>query len=305
MLPGIVVSHYCLGAAYPVGGPGRIAQLILSVIENKGGRAVTRATVESILIEDKVATGVIVRGHVIRGKKLVSTIGAFHTFTKLLPPEIAASYPFLIEVRKTLENDDVKSSPSHAMTFLTLKGTATSLGLPKANWWIQDDPRFASVFISFPSAKDPTWTKRHPEISVCEIVVEIPTETFETWKDDHTKNRPPEYLKIKEELANTMCEILFKQFPHLNGKVDFREASTPLSAEHFLGSHKGCAYGLACIPARYRVHWLQPATEIPNLYLGGQDITSCGIAGGQMGGLIAACSANRRNSLALRKNFHF
>jgi all-trans-retinol 13,14-reductase len=262
-------------------------------VEAHGGRAQTKALVESIYVEKGVCAGVVLKGgHVVRSKKVISAIGAFHTFTKLLPESLDDRFPFLKSARQDLMSDKIKSSPAHAMTFLALKGTAKSLGLPKANWWIQDDPRFPSVFISFPSSKDPTWESRHPETSVCEIVVEAPHELFEQWKDEPVKNRSGEYNKLKEKLADDMCDILFKYFPQLKDKIEFRDASTPLSAEHFLGSRKGCAYGLACTPFRYRAEWLRPATNIPNLYLGAQDIVSCGIAGSQMGGITAACAAS-------------
>jgi len=300
----IVASHYVSGAAYPIGGPSRIARKALAVIETHGGAAATRAAVESILMENNAAAGVILKGGcVIRAKKVVSAIGAYHTYTRLLPRELGAQFPVLQEARRQLESGELKASPAHAMTFLALKGTAQELGLPKANWWIQDDPRFPSVFISFPSAKDPSWATRHAGISVCELCVEAPFELFEKWAKDPVKNRDAEYLAAKEKLADDMCDILFKHFPQLKDKVIFRDASTPLSAQHFLGSIRGCAYGLACVPNRYKAEWLQPYTGIKNLYLGAQDITSCGIVGGLMGGLIAACSADFNTLWAVSRFF--
>jgi len=288
------VGHYSTGAGYPVGGSAKIARDILAIVESYGGRAATRAAVEQIVVEKGAAVGVIVKGKMIRANKVLSAVGAYHTFVTLLPKELAVLHPFLEKAREELMNETtgLKSSPSHAMTFLALKGTAEELQIPKANWWVNDDPRFPSVFISFTSAKDPSWATRHPNVSVCEIVVEAPHEMFEKWKSDPVKNRSPDYLKLKEELADSMCDILFKHFPQLKDKVEFRDASTPLSAEHFLGSKKGCAYGLAATPKRYACEYLRPATPIKNLYLGAQDVVSCSIAGSAMGGIIAACAAN-------------
>jgi len=36
--------------------------------------------------------------------------------------------------------------------------------------------------------------------------------------------------------------------------------------------------------------WLRPRTRIPGLYLTGQDIMSCGVAGAMMGGVASAVS---------------
>jgi len=301
----VVVSHYSSGAAYPIGGPGRIGRLVLAVIESHGGKVYTKAQVESIAVANGVCTGVVLKGGVtICGKKVISAIGAFNTFTKLIPDDVANRFPTLRSAREDLLGEKLPVSPAHAMTFLALAGTAESLGLPKANWWIQDDPRFPSVFISFPSAKDPSWTSRNPETSVCEIVVEARHETFEQWKGDPVKNRATAYMQLKNDLADQMCDVLFKHFPQLRDKVKFREASTPLSAEHFLGSRKGCAYGLACTPERFRTAWLKPTTDIKNLYLGAQDVVSCGVAGSQMGGVVAACSASFKTLMAFGRQMY-
>jgi all-trans-retinol 13,14-reductase len=37
-----------------------------------------------------------------------------------------------------------------------------------------------------------------------------------------------------------------------------------------------------------RQRWLRPRTQVPGLWLTGQDIMSCGVSGAMMGGLAAA-----------------
>ncbi|MEJ2577421.1 MAG: FAD-dependent oxidoreductase, partial [Gammaproteobacteria bacterium] len=39
---------------------------------------------------------------------------------------------------------------------------------------------------------------------------------------------------------------------------------------------------------RFAQDWLRPKTEIPGLYLAGQDVVSCGVVGAMVGGLLAA-----------------
>jgi all-trans-retinol 13,14-reductase len=54
----LLVEHYLRGAAYPVGGAGRIAATLVPGIEARGGAVVTGAEVAEILVERGRAVGV-------------------------------------------------------------------------------------------------------------------------------------------------------------------------------------------------------------------------------------------------------
>jgi all-trans-retinol 13,14-reductase len=90
---------------------------------------------------------------------------------------------------------------------------------------------------------------------------------------------------------------LYRQFPQLEGKIDYYELSTPLSTAHFVNYEKGEIYGLNHTPERYRMKELRPRTPVKNLYLTGQDIVTCGIGGALMGGVLTA--AHVSNSFRL------
>ena len=148
-LLGITVYHYSNGAAYPVGGSGQIARSVLSVIEARGGRAHTRAEVESIYIEDGVCKGVTMKGGtIIRANKVISAVGAAPTFTKLLPPDLDSVFPFLAQARQDLLSESIKTGPKHFMTFLAFKSDTKSLNLPRSNYWILDDSKNFQPFLS-------------------------------------------------------------------------------------------------------------------------------------------------------------
>jgi hypothetical protein len=101
---------------------------------------------------------------------VVSACGAFNTFGKLLPE----SNPVRQEFAPLLQQ--LEPSVQHACLFLGLKGTREELGLDSFNLWVypsndveaeqkkyQADPLNydGMCFISFPSAKDPTYESRH------------------------------------------------------------------------------------------------------------------------------------------------
>ena len=74
----------------------------------------------------------------------------------------------------------------------------------------------------------------------------------------------------------------------MRGRVDYWEVSTPLSMQHFCGYGRGELYGLDHDPERFRQDWLRPRTRIKGLWLTGQDVMSCGVAGAMMGGMASA-----------------
>ena len=105
--------------------------------------------------------------------------------------------------------------------------------------------------------------------------------------------RPRSTTRSRQRLAERMLEALFEQMPQLRGKVAFCEISTPLTTAHFAGYGRGELYGLDHTPAAVPPGLPQPATPIPGLYLTGQDIVSCGVAGAMFGGVLTATTLQR------------
>jgi len=70
------------------------------------------------------------------------------------------------------------------------------------------------------------------------------------------------------------------------------DVSTPLSIEHYLGTHEGGGVGLDHTPARFTdlevVKHLYARTPVPGLWLTGQDTVTCGQPISQGAGLITA-----------------
>jgi all-trans-retinol 13,14-reductase len=189
--------------------------------------------------------------------------------------------------------------------YIGLKGTAEELGLPRTNFWIypsndydaateafegNSDAPFPVVYISFPSAKDPDYLNRHPGTATVEIVAPAPYEWFKEWRDATWGKRGDDYEKFKEALGERLMDYLYEKVPQTRGNVDYYEVSTPLSTNWFGGYQQGELYGLAQTRQRMAQDWLRPKTNIPGLWLTGQDILTCGVTGAMMAGLITTMS---------------
>jgi phytoene dehydrogenase-like protein len=103
------------------------------------------------------------------------------------------------------------------------------------------------------------------------------------------------YESLKQTFVDRLLQVLYQHVPSVRGRVDHAELSTPLSTRHFAGYSQGEPYGLAHTPARFKQRFLQPRTPIRNLYLTGQDIAVCGIAGALVSGVLTASSLLGRN----------
>ena len=128
--------------------------------------------------------------------------------------------------------------------YLGLNGTSEELDLPKNNLWIypkdidhdtavsnylkDNDSDFPLVYISFASSKDPSWQSRYPNKSTIDIITLLPYESFMKWEGTKWMKRGNDYNDLKEKITNRLLDHLYKQLPHLKGKIDCHELSLSL-----------------------------------------------------------------------------
>ena len=134
-----------------------------------------------------------------------------------------------------------------------------------------------------------------------EIVAPGPFEWYQDWADKPWGKRGEEYEAKKEAYAQRLLEKLYEKMPHLRGKVDYYELSTPLSTDYFCRYSTGEIYGLDHTPQRFEQDWLKPKTRLPGLYLTGQDIMTCGVVGAMIGGLLTTVAVSGLKGLPLAK----
>jgi len=296
MAHAMIARHYLYGGYYPVGGAWRIAESVIPKIQAAGGEVFTYARVDEILVEGGRVRGVRMNdGHRIDCACVVSAAGVDNTFNRMIDPEIAARSGYRDQMKT------VEPSLGHLGIYIGLMESAERLELPKTNYWIYpgndydaavdaflDDPGapFPVVYISFPSAKDPDYLRRHPGTATIEIVAPAPYEWFARWRHETWGKRGAEYEALKSEFGERLMSTLYEFVPQVRGKVDYYEISSPLSTQWFGAYGQGELYGLAHTRQRLRQKWLRPKTRISGLWLTGQDILTCGVTGAMMSGML-------------------
>lgn len=291
-----LVAHYLGGGFYPVGGAAVFASGIAPLIEENGGHLAVSAEVESILVEHGVAVGVrLTDGSEQRAPLVISDAGVANTFGRLVPE---AHRP--AKWVKALAA--VPPSVSYLCLYLGFKATDAELGLTGTNLWLYPDEKhdenvarfeadpsapFPVVYLSFPSAKDPDFQRRHPGRATVDVITMARWEWFSKWEGTRWHRRGDDYEALKRRLTERLLDVVYARLPQLKGRVDVAELSTPLTAAHFGAHPRGELYGLDHTPARYELP-LRAKTPLPGLLLTGADLATCGVAGGALGGLITA-----------------
>jgi len=301
-----VVNHYMHGACFPVGGCRRIADSICKVITDNGGHVLSNAEVAEILVENKKAVGVrMIDDKVFKAKRIVSSAGIFNTYNRLIPDSLQTT----LGIQQKMKG--LKQSTSYMCLHIGLNDTSSNLQLNKSNYWIYKgndhdlavsnfaaNPRkanFPVVYISFPSAKDPTWEERYPGKSTIEVITMAPYELFAQWEDERWRKRGDDYNALKEEFSQRLLEELYAVEPQLKGKIDYYELSTPLSTRHFMNYQSGEMYGLSATPERFAHKFVRVHTPIKNLFLTGQDLICAGVLGALSSSVFTTSILLKRN----------
>jgi all-trans-retinol 13,14-reductase len=300
----LVAEHYLGGAAYPVGGAARIAATILPAIRECGGDVFTNAEVSSIVVERGRAVGVrLADGAEIRAPVVVSDAGAITTFRRLVPPE----------ARSTAVTDLVAHqapSTAHLALYVGLRHTAAELGLSKTKVWVfpgpdhdrnlerylaEPDAPLPVAVISFESAKDPDFERRHSGRATIEVVSLAPYAWFEKWEGRPWHRRGAEYEELKMKFQERLLGVLCRHCPEVRGKIDMVELSTPVTTSWFTGHPRGAIYGLAATPALFAERGLRPRTALRGLYLTGCDAGTAGLGGALVGAVLCASAVLGRD----------
>ena len=274
-----------------------------------------RATVSRILLDqsNKMATGVVVKKgeqeYTIKAPLVISNAGINNT-GRMLPLRAMGAKEMKSSVKR------LGLSLSCVNLFIGLRAKAEELDIPMAqNIWLwkksnfesldkiydedaEESERFNLQFISFPSTKDPEWEQRYPGRTTC-LVISLGThQLFEEWFNSKTGHRGKDYEGLKQDFGRALFGDLCKMYPQLEDKVEYLDVGTPLTYQHYLGGMEGEIYGLNHSAKRFDPEMLavlRPETSIKGLYITGQDISTCGIVGGLLGGVLCGSAILKRN----------
>ena len=124
-----------------------------------------------------------------------------------------------------------------------------------------------------------------------EVVTFVPWSAFSRWKDQRWQHRGDSYEAFKGRLEKAILDHFLARMPALAPLVDHVELSTPVSTHHFVRPMAGSIYGIEPTPERFANPWIRPRSPVRGLYFAGSEVTTVGVVGALMGGLLAAVAA--------------
>lgn len=308
----LVTQMYDGPSVYPRGGPTEIPLQLIPQIEAAGGRVLVNARVDEILFKEGRAQGVRVGKGLkqceIYAPVIVSGAGMLATFQKGLVPR-----PIGEKSRYYKYTNSIGPSLAGIQVFIGLDGTAEELGLPASNIWYLKDPLIKEVsdaehwpdtsvmlsgdipwfYATCSSKKNSGWDARFPGKSVVLLIYFGPFYKFfeEFEKKGTIRHRGDDYENMKKEMAQSCWEKFCKLYPKVEDRVEHFEVGTPLSYNYYLNTSAGEAYGLDHHSGRASptaIAEMRSKTDIPGLYLTGQDTMFGGIAIAALSGLLTA-----------------
>ncbi len=290
----LVLGSYEWGAWYPEGGPQRLSESLGATVTAAGGALRTGATVRRIVVDGGHARGVeLDSGERLTADTVVSAMGAANT-VRALPAQTAPDWQAAITA--------LPPSGSYLALFLGFEGSLRDAGVDGANHWIYrqgpqqlewDDPTEGdapSLFVSFGALNDPAHRGGH----TAEVLAPASWAFFRRWQESALGHRPEDYEATKAWIAESLLRQFGELFPALRERVVFHELGTPLSHAAYARAAQGAMYGLRLSAERLLAPALHARSPVPGLLLAGQDVSSLGIQGAAMGGLMAAATQEPR-----------
>jgi phytoene dehydrogenase-like protein len=111
------------------------------------------------------------------------------------------------------------------------------------------------------------------------VITYMDYQELKKWENTFTGDRGEEYLDFKKEKAEILLNAVEKQFPHIRDHIDAYYTSTPLTWRDYTGTRSGSAYGIIKDYNKPLESLILPRTQIPNLFLTGQNNSVHGILG--------------------------
>jgi all-trans-retinol 13,14-reductase len=272
-----IFGYYFKGGHYPLGGSGRLADVLVEAIEERGGEVHLKAKVSRILVEQGRAAGVVLGdGRIIRAGAVVSNADIKRTFTELVDPDVLP--PAFRDRIAAAEPANSAFSVHLGLDFDPDMRPATHVP-PSAGG--------AGVGLAMMSKLDPSAAPAgHSTLMLISILPYasarqwFPPEGSDEWKD---WRRSADYEARKQKLGDDMIAAAETVIPGLRQHIVYRTDASPVTYARYDWASAGAIYGVS------RAGRLKGSkSPLPNLVIAGGGNAGAGVEAVVISGAEAA-----------------
>ena len=233
---GIVFSNFMSKGVYIFhGGTDMMIAMMKEELLKNGVDIQLQARVDKILVVNKQAVGVEIKGHKIHSKAVVSNSNLKTTVFKM-----AGSENFSEDfIQKT---EAVRLNTSSCQVYMGLKD-GESIPFIGDLIFTSEDQDFSTEKILSPKVGSQTFSLYYPEmrphLAPKYAIVSSSNAKYEDWKNLSEE----EYEKQKTYLIEKALSGIEKIVPGIRSKIDFVDAATPLTVERYTLHERGASFG--------------------------------------------------------------
>lgn len=233
---GIVFSNFMSKGVYIFqGGTDMMITMMRDELIKNGVDIQMQARVDKILVENNHACGVVVRGHTIHSKSVVSNSNLLTTVHKMV-----GDAHFSPEFVK--KADAVRLNTSSCQVYMGIK-EGESIPFVGDLVFTSDDKSFSTDLILSPKVGSQTFSVYYPDtrphLDPKYAVVSSSNARYEDW----INLSEADYEKQKQYIIERAISGLEKIIPGVRSKIDFVDAATPLTVKRYTLHEKGASFG--------------------------------------------------------------
>ena len=269
-----------------VGGSDRIASALAEVLLAHGGRILTRKKVVRVLVDEKMATGVMTDDEEVFPADVVISDIHPKQLVKIVD-EQAFTPAYISRVNSIPDTTSVFS------LFLRFKKdrlpylNSNVFGFCNSTPWTVNgvvDKAWPSGYFYLHHCHEP-----NPMYATGGVIFAyMDMGALRQWEDTTIGKRGKEYEAFKHEMAERLLDAVEKNFPGLREAVESYYAATPLTYRDYTSTPDGAMYGQIKDVRTGVAGRVSFKTKVPNLLLVGQNINSHGMLG-VLVGTITVC----------------
>ena len=291
----LIFDFYNQSAFRIVGGSSMVADSLANNIRQMGGQVLTRHKAQKIECNESQATAVITEdGERFAADLVISAIHPTNTMNLIDSHLIRPAYRHRLQ--------DIRNTTSAFTVYLKFKKNTVPYMNSNLYYYRSDSVWQCEDY------QDESWPKcmlymhfcheDHPKFAQTgEILTYMNFNEMTPWLGTHVGHRGESYEAFKRQKAEKAIDALEAEIPGIRDSIECYYTSTPLTLLDYTGTPEGCMYGIARDVNSLGTGSVSSRTNIPNLLLTGQSITSHGMLGVLAGSLVTCSEVLTREEI--------